>query len=364
MVFKNILENITDFFSDKNTKQKNRKVKRPLNQLKQGLVYLQNKQQKFNELNNSSILMEQFNNDKLDDVSQNELTILENLKSEYNQKLTQYSQSYKTFMEEYYKATQEIVSCKADCKSRHRPGTSNWQKSKIACEAGCDLKSPYVAKCKDSYLGYQGSKCSDIAKDKCSNGNVILGMDPTVTSSDYADDNGVTIKDGCCECGGGIGGPPTSEINAFKVKDCNEIEKALGYNKGQAQWAVNRCHQAQVASFQKNKNMWQEYEKLSKENEDLIKLAQNIFDKIKELKTIDENINQSIKDEETHLKNQLSLYENVYANIQNYDKSKQTTVEGQVEDMLLKERSQSLQLYLWLSLAIITFSLVIHRMRK
>ena len=74
MVFKNILENITDFFSHKNTKQKNRKVKRPLNQLTQGLVYLQNKQQKFNELNNSSILMEQFNTDKLDDVSQNELT--------------------------------------------------------------------------------------------------------------------------------------------------------------------------------------------------------------------------------------------------------------------------------------------------
>ena len=50
MVFKNILENITDFFSDKNTKQKNRKVKRPLNQLTQGLVYLQNKQQKFIKL--------------------------------------------------------------------------------------------------------------------------------------------------------------------------------------------------------------------------------------------------------------------------------------------------------------------------
>ena len=43
------------------------------------------------------------------------------------------------------------------------------------------------------------------------------------------------------------------------------------------------------------------------------------------------------------LKIRLALYENVYATIQNYDKSKQTTVEGQVEDRSIKEKSQSLQ---------------------
>ena len=29
------------------------------------------------------------------------------------------------------------------------------------------------------------------------------------------------------DCGGGIGGPPTSEINAKKIYDCKDVEKAL-----------------------------------------------------------------------------------------------------------------------------------------
>ena len=363
MVFSKILENITDLFSDKK-KVNDKKVRVPLNQLAQGLTYLQNKQNKFNELSNSSLLLEQFKTDKLDETSNKEIAVLEDLKSQYNQKLSTYSQSYKTFMESYYKSVQDVLSCKADCESRHRPGTNEWEKSKLACQAGCDIKGPYVSKPKDNYLGYNGSKCDVMTKNRCNNGNVVLGMDSTVTSSEYADKNGVTIKDGCYECGGGIGGPPTSEIHAQKIKECSDVEKALGYNPGQAPWAVNRCLQARVDSSNQNKNMWVQYENLATQNKELIELASKIFATIKELRIADENSNQAIKDEETHLKNQLALYENVYASIQSYDKSKQVTVEGQVQDILLKERSQSLHLLIWLSLAIITFSLVIHRMRK
>jgi len=365
MVFTNILENITDLFSDKK-KEQHKKIQVPLNQLAQGLKYLQNKQHKFNELSNTSLLLEQFKTDKLDNVSADELEILENLKSKYNQKLSEYSQSYKIFMESYYKATQDVLSCKADCESRHRPGTSSWSFSRTACKAGCDLKGPYISECSHNFKGSRvnGQKCDIITKGKCINGNVVLGMDATVTSSDYADSKDVTIKDGCCQCGGGIGGPPTSEINTKKVRKCTDVPKALGYNPGEGQYTVNRCYQARVSSAHTNKNMFIQYANLTKQNTDLIKLAKNIFNKIKELKTVDDTINQTIKDEETHLKNQLALYENVYATIQSYDKSKQTTVEGQVEEILLKEKSQSLHMIIWLSLAIITFSLVINRMRK
>ena len=365
MVFSEILENISDMFKQKNTEQE-KKVTIPLNQLSQGLTYLNNKKNTFDKLSKTSLLLEQFDTSKLDNVSKKEMEILENLKQQYNQKLSLYGQSYKTFMEQYYKSTQDVVSCKADCESRHRPGTSNWSFSRTSCKAGCDLKGPYISECKDNYKGDRatGKKCSDITQGKCSNRNVVLGMDATVNNINYADNNDVTIKDGCCDCGGGIGGPPTSEINAKKIYDCKDVEKALGYAPGQGQFAVNRCYQARVNSANTNKNMWIQYKKLAKDNEDLIKLANDIFKKLKELDSANSNINQSIKDEETHLKNQLALYENVYASIQNYDTQKQTTVEGQVEDGLLKEQSQSLQMYLWLSLAILTFTLVIHRMRK
>lgn len=365
MVFSEILENISDMFKQKNTEHE-KKVTIPLNQLSQGLAYLNNKKNTFDQLSKTSLLLEQFDTSKLDNTSKKELEILENLKQQYNQKLSAYGQSYKTFMEQYYKSTQDVLSCKADCESRHRPGTSAWSFSRTACKAGCDLKGPYISECKDNYKGDRasGQKCNTITQGKCSKRNVVLGMDATVTNINYADNNDVTIKDGCCECGGGIGGPPTAEINAKKVLDCKGVEKALGYSPGQGQWAVNRCYQARIASPQTNANMWVQYKKLAKDNEDLITLANDIFKKLKELDSANSGIYQSIKDEETHLKDQLALYENVYASIQNYDKSKQTTVEGQVEDGILKEQSQSLQMYLWLSLAILTFTLVIHRMRK
>jgi len=365
MVFTQLLENIQKYF----TTEKDENIKKntvPLNQLTQGLTYLQNKKNKFNTLSKKSLLMEKFDTSKLDDVSQKELDILEKLKGEYNQELSEYSQSYKTFMESYYKATEDVVTCKADCESRHRPGTSEWSFSRIACKAGCDLKGPYISECKDNYRGSRvnSENCNVIVKGKCQNGNVLLGQNSIVTDIRYADSNDVTIKDGCCDCGGGVGGPPTSEINAKKVKNCNEVETALGYNRGGATWAINRCHQARVNSFQKNKNLWQEYKTLTQKNEKLIELAQNIFNKIQKLKSTDSSINQKINDEETHLKNQLALYENIYAEIKGYDKSKQVTVEGQVEDSILKEKSQSIHLLIWLGLAILTLTILIQRMKK
>lgn len=365
MVFTQLLENITDLFSGKTKNENNRKNEIPLNQLSQGLTYLQNKQNRFNEINNKSSLLEQFDTSALDETTQNELQVLDMLKEEYNQKLSQYSTSYKGFMENYYKATQDVISCKADCENKHKPpGTPEWSYSKSACQAGCDLKGPYVSQCKSNYKGYNGKKCDSITKGKCQNGNVVLGMDSTVTDINYADSDNVTIKDGCCECGGGIGGPPTSEISSYKIYKCEDVPKALKIPSGQGGYTVNRCHQAVLPSAHANKNLWQSYSKLSNENQDLIKMAQNIFNKIKKLKTTDKTINKKIKNEETHLKNQLALYENVYATIKNYDVSKQITIEGQVEDSLLKEKSQSLQLFIWLSLAILTFSLVIHRIKK
>ncbi len=365
MVFTKILKNITDIFKQKNTEHE-RKVTNPLNQLSQGLTYLNNKKMTFDKLSKNSLLLEQFDTSKLDAASQKEISILENLKQEYNQKLAAYGISYKTFMEQYYKSAQDVLSCKAECESKYRPGTNAWSYSRTACKAGCDLKGAYIAQCKDNYSGSKktGEKCDAITQGKCSERNVVLGMDATVTSMDNADNNGVTIKDGCCECGGGIGGPPTAEINAVKIYKCEGVEKALGYAPGQGQFAIDRCNQANVSSAETNKNMWVQYKKLSADNEELITLANNIFNKLKKLDDENNKVNQFIKDEETHLKDQLALYENVYADIKNFDKSKQITVEGQVEDSILKEQSQSLQMYLWLSLAIITFTLVIHRMRK
>ena len=88
MVFTQLLENIQKYF----TTEKDENIKKntvPLNQLTQGLTYLQNKKNKFNTLSKKSLLMEKFDTSKLDDVSQKELDILEKLKGEYNQELSE-----------------------------------------------------------------------------------------------------------------------------------------------------------------------------------------------------------------------------------------------------------------------------------
>ena len=54
MVFSEILENISDMFKQKNTEQE-KKVTIPLNQLSQGLTYLNNKNT-FDKLSKTSLL--------------------------------------------------------------------------------------------------------------------------------------------------------------------------------------------------------------------------------------------------------------------------------------------------------------------
>ena len=58
-----------------------------------------------------------------------------------------------------------------------------------------------------------GSKnCKQSTAGRCQNGQVELGMNNIVTSSNYADAAGITIKDGCCDCGGGSGGQQGSGV--------------------------------------------------------------------------------------------------------------------------------------------------------
>ena len=110
--------------------------------------------------------------------------------------------------------------------------------------------------------------------------------------------------------------------------------------------------------------MWKSYEKLTTENEELIKLAKQIFEKINALKKLNSNISTKLTDEERKLKNQLAGYGNVYSEILDNSGKTDRTVDGQLEDIFLKEKSSSMKLLLWGSLATLLILLSIERMRK
>lgn len=134
--------------------------------------------------------------------------------------------------------------------------------------------------------------------------------------------------------------------------------------QGQGGYTKVACYQAPIASPQTNENMWQSYEKLTTENEELITLAKEIFEKINSLKGVNSEINTKLSDEERNLKNQLAMYGNIYSEILDSSGKTNGTIDGQLEDIFLKEKSSSMKLLLWGSLATLLILLSIERMRK
>ena len=63
-------------------------------------------------------------------------------------------------MREHLRLSRGIPQCKGDCMTTYPSNVPDLQKKK-ACMAGCDLKGPYVLKCKNSYEG----KIKDPSKD-------------------------------------------------------------------------------------------------------------------------------------------------------------------------------------------------------
>ena len=58
------------------------------------------------------------------------------------------------------------------------------------------------------------------------------------------------------------------------------------------------------------------------------------------------------------------MYEDVHTKISELKSQEDRTIDGQVEDIYLKENSQTFHYVIWTSLAILTILLVIQRMRK
>lgn len=364
MVFSELLDNVFNLLNNKEEKH-HKQEKKALNQLDQGMALLNSRKQIMDKVQHKLSLVESFDSSKLDATNRKEVEILKSMEGEFNEKLSAYSTSYKTFMENYYNAVNQVKNCKSKCLTNYPIGSSAWSYNRQACQAGCELKGPYVQKCQDTFKRSRvnSQNCKAITSGKCRGGNVILGMDNTVKSSRYADSNNISIKDGCCDCGGGVGGPPSLEMRGQKVTQCNQIRTAFGYKRG-GHYMTSACLSAPIASPQTNKNLWREYSKLTNQNKDLIKISHKIFDKIKKLKGLDKTLDNDIDDDEAKLKRYLAMYDDVHTKISELKSKKDRTIDGQVEDILLKENSQSFHYFIWTSLAILTILLVVQRTLK
>jgi len=374
MDFSNILDNLSGLLTPKNNNKQpmnNQSINGELiNELSQGMVLLKNRKNKLNKLQKRIGLIENLKGfaegkQRLQSTSQKELELLQEMEKKYNRQLSNYSSSYKTFMIEYHKGINDVKKCKANCLKNIEKSSSNWSNNRLACQAGCDLKGPYVSKCEDTYKKSKvGETCIEATKGRCLKGQVNLGQDANVISNDYADTTGKTLKIGCCECGGGAGGPPSTTIRGKKILKCDEIPGAFNYTGGVGNYLTASCNIARVESEGENSNLHTKYSQLSADNEELIKTAKTIFDKVKKLSTTDLTIQRKLDDEDFDLKNKLAEYGTVYADLLSRKSKKEQTMDAQLEDVRYKEDSQQLQLWIWTGLAILTILFAIQRMRK
>tara|TARA_B100000963_G_C22604591_1_gene661852 strand:- start:1001 stop:2128 length:1128 start_codon:yes stop_codon:yes gene_type:complete len=375
MVFSKLLDSLTSAFESPTRKNIRRRNVRPINELQQGMNLLQQRKRILNTLSNSSLLESmsssmktfQAGKDKLEKVSKEEKELLKKMETDFNKSLSTYSQKYKLFMEGYYKAVEQVEKCKSDCLTKYPPGSPAESYNKQACKGGCDLKGPYVSKCADTFTKSRIASlgdCSTATKGKCMDGNVVLGQGPFVDDIGNADSNNVTLRKGCCVCGGGGGGPPSTKLRGKVVKSCSEMPAAFGYTGSSGNYIKNTCLTAPVASPETNLNLYKQYDELTAENKSLITQAEEIFKKIKKLNSLNDDLDVKMKSTRDELQDNLDEYSTVYSKLQGNKKYGVNTLDGQVEDIDLKEKNQMLQLGIWGSLAVLLVLVTLDRLKK
>ena len=374
MVFSELLQTITSALDNSSAKNIKKHNSRPINELQQGMLLLQKRRNDIHKLSKSPLMesmsssMKKWSDgeNKLKNLSKKELDALKQMETDFNKDLSSYSQEYKNFMENYYKAVKEVETCKTKNKKNIPTSDPAYSYKRQACSAGCDIKGPYVSKCEDTFLKSRLNQesCSAAVQGKCIDGNVQLGADSYVDDMNRADSNNITIRKGCCACGGGGGGPPGAKVRGKTIKNCNNLPAAFGYSGSDGNYIKNACLTAPIASPESNANLYKQYEKLTSSNKGLIEKAEKIFNKIQQFNKLNGDLGMTMKSQRDQLKDNLDEYSTVYLKLQNSKTQGTVTIDAQVEDIDLKESNQLFQLGIWGSLAILLLLVTLDKLKK
>ena len=316
-----------------------------------------------------SIGREGFDSAKLNTLDKSEKNHLKNLEGKYNKLVSDYANSYKSFLQEHETLQAQVVKCKSKCLETHNRSTSDYSNKRLACSAGCDLKAPYISSCKDTYLGLKSDSsknCAVLTKGKCSDGNVTLGQNQFVSSSSNMDKNSNTLADGCCDCGGGTGGKPKGLINKTPVTSCNDLANAFGITAASStnENYKSACNQAGQGTIDvaRTSKFYQEFNKIQQKNLKISNAAEKLYGNIDKLHKVRLKLDSNINNEETKLKNTLNKFEANYDKLQQMSgrdpitgrpKPVNPTFEAQEEDKRLQKKAEEMRFYFWGILAIV-----------
>ncbi|RZD40904.1 MAG: hypothetical protein CXT73_05945 [Methanobacteriota archaeon] len=314
---------------------------------------------------------EGFDTSRFTKMGKREKKLINGLEAKYNRLVSDYATSYKNFLVEHKELESQVTSCKSKCLERHNNKVDDYSNKRKSCVAGCQIKGPFIAECKDTYKGMRNQinkKCGNITPGKCSDGTITIGQEKYVGGSNYSDGSGKTIKDGCCECGGGTGGKPYGEINGQHLKRCTDIASAFGLEKGSGQDKAYQlaCKQAAGIETGRTSQFYKKYNAIEAKNQKISDEAQSLYDQINHLDGVNKQLQSTTSDSETQLNSDLSSFEEKYAKLMELGgkEGKDPTIEAQRNSIMLKKQAEEMSFYFMSILAIVLVVTTIINFRR
>ena len=238
----------------------------------------------------------------------NILTKYEDNVSKYNEKLAAYTRDYEQLLNDYNEikygkaddetSTGVVDVCKAKCMEAHDSSSEEYN----ACYVGCELKSPYLIKCQNTFEDGNNTCAKAKSNQKCKDYM-------------YKDTNGLTAKDGCCECGGGKFGKPKSTKDGTLWSSCTQFSDT----------ALSQiCTDAPMgtANEENISKLPLRYESVVNLNDQMIAASENIIESINELNEFEVKIDQKTKNTQTEHQNLKRDYEEIKDKIDSFTKKK------------------------------------------
>lgn len=258
-------------------------------------------------------------------------------KEQYNDMLSSKNAQYIQFLKDWKKLEKQVLDCKSKCETDYTD-----QMDRNACKLGCHLKGPYIKDCSNTFIPTATWDCEKAKPNKCLD-NKWVSSDP---EGDFVDKNNLSLKDGCCDCGGGVFGPPKMVISGIFYNSCNDLQTTTNKDK---------CAETYTKNFSDTKTNTQlkdTYLEITNKNQTLIEISDILIGIVNSLKEKNINLKTDTLNVQNKFKDKNSVYENTLDEIKKFTKKQQQTLDLRVKDSILKKNAYEYRNYVWLILAI------------
>ena len=292
-------------------------------------------------------------------VVERNLRKFKSLQMKYNSSLRSYERKYRQLLSEYMKyelgdgegvTSGAVHKCKVACNTENRN-----EAHKTACEVGCTLKGPYLLNCQNTFKSDSSNSCKKaVNSNKCN----ALKRQPINTYyselSQARDSKGVSLVDGCCDCGGGKFGPPSAIVNNNKYTSCYDFNNTT---------EINKCLNARIENEASIKNLPNKYKEVLRLNKNMISYSDEMLAVVNSLKDFNVDLTVSKNNLQKNYNADNMKYDLLLKEIAKFTKEKQNTLNTRVMDGQFKKSAFDFRNNVWTLLAIAFGTVALYKIK-